>query len=67
MTQTLLRRPDVQARTGLSRSRLYELMDAGDFPKPVPLSQRARAWVEAEVQAWIVARIAERDRRTKAA
>ncbi len=33
MTEKLLRRPDVEARTGLSRSTLYEWMKRGEFPR----------------------------------
>ena len=31
------------------------------FPRPTKLGPRAVAWVESEVDAWIDARIAERD------
>ncbi|MGP9800494.1 helix-turn-helix transcriptional regulator [Rheinheimera sp. NSM] len=36
-------------------------MAEGHFPKPVKLSARMVAWVEVEVQEWILARIGERD------
>jgi len=51
----------VTAKTGLSRSHLYALAKAGQFPKPVKLSERSSAWVESEVNEWIEDRIAERD------
>jgi prophage regulatory protein len=35
----------------------------GEFPAPLYLSPRALAWVESEVDAWLVARLAERDAR----
>jgi prophage regulatory protein len=57
----LLRRPDVERRTGYSRSSIYAMMEAGDFPRPVKLGPRAVAWVESEVDAWISARIEARD------
>lgn len=53
----LLRLPEVLARTGLSRSRLYA---DPSFPKGVKIGERAVAWVENEVQEWVDARIAER-------
>ena len=31
----ILRRPQVEQRTGLSRSTLYQYIKDGDFPKPV--------------------------------
>jgi prophage regulatory protein len=58
----LLRRPEVEARTGLSRSSIYERMADGSFPRQVPLSPGSVAWLEEEVEAWIGARLAARDR-----
>ncbi len=43
MIDRLLRRPDVEAVTGLSRSSLYAKMDSGDFPCPVRIGARAVA------------------------
>jgi prophage regulatory protein len=58
---TLLKIPEVRAKTGLSRSHLYALAQNGEFPKPVKLSERSSAWVESEVDGWIEERIAQRD------
>ena len=57
----LWRMPRVEGATGLKQSRLYELIAAGEFPRPVKLGPRASAWVSTEVQQWIAERIAERD------
>lgn len=54
--ETLLRRPAVQAATGLSRSGLYAAMARNDFPKPVQLGPQSVAWRQSEVQAWIASR-----------
>lgn len=54
---TLIRRPVVQARTGLSRSTIYLRIAEGTFPPPISLGARAVGWVEAEVAAWIADRI----------
>ncbi|HYN62270.1 MAG TPA: AlpA family transcriptional regulator, partial [Rubrivivax sp.] len=40
----ILRRPQVEQRTGLSRSTLYQYIKDGDFPKPVHLGLRAVGW-----------------------
>ena len=57
----ILRRPGVEAKTGLSRSGIYDLMKAGKFPRPVPLGgKKAVGWLESEIEAWIEERIAER-------
>lgn len=57
---SLLRRRDVEKLTALSRSRIYALMESGDFPKPCRLGTMSVAWVESEIQSWISARIADR-------
>ncbi len=56
----LIRRKEVERLTTLSRSRIYELMAKGKFPKPARLGSMSVAWVEAEVREWVDARIAER-------
>jgi prophage regulatory protein len=56
MTEKLLRRPDVELRTGLSRSTLYEWMKRGDFPQPVKLGARVVAWRESDLTAWLESR-----------
>lgn len=57
--QVLIRRKEVERLTALSRSRIYDLMKQGAFPKPVNLGAMSVAWVEAEIQQWIAARIAD--------
>ncbi|WP_236201256.1 helix-turn-helix transcriptional regulator [Pseudomonas pseudonitroreducens] len=47
---------------GLARSTIDKLIGAGEFPRPVPLLGLSLGWVEREVQKWIQARIAQRDR-----
>jgi prophage regulatory protein len=58
---TMLRRSQVEARTGLSRSSIYKYMRDGAFPLPVSISPKAVRWIESEVSAWILAHI-ERSR-----
>lgn len=56
MAETLLRRPAVEARTGLSRSTVYEWMRRGEFPQPVRLGSRMVAWRESDIAAWLESR-----------
>lgn len=56
----LLRLPAVKERTGLSRTKIYELLETGAFPRPVKISERLNAWPDSEIDAWINARISER-------
>lgn len=62
----LLRLPDVIAATGLKRSTIYDLIAAGRFPRPVPLTATARAFRSDEIEQWIAARCAERDAKAAA-
>lgn len=57
----ILRLPEVITKTGRSRSTLYADIEAGRFPKPVKLGARAIGFVADEVDAWIAARIADRE------
>jgi prophage regulatory protein len=52
----ILRRPQVEQRTGLSRSTLYQYIQDGHFPRPRALGPRAVGWLESDVDAWIAAR-----------
>ena len=54
---SILRRRQVQARTGLSRSTIYLYIKAGRFPKPVALGPRAVGWIESDVSNWIAERV----------
>lgn len=56
--QRLIRLPEVQRLTGLSRSQTYALVRDGRFPSPLKLSERCSAWDESAVRAWIDSRIA---------
>lgn len=53
MTDRILRRRDVEAVTGLSRSTLYVYIARREFPKPVKLGPWASGWRESDVQRWI--------------
>lgn len=56
MTEKHLRRPAVEAVTGLSRSSIYEMMDRGEFPRPVRIGKRAVAWPESQISDWLSTR-----------
>lgn len=58
LREALIRRKQVEARTGLSRSTIYELIQTGRFPRPVPLVGRTVAWTESSIDNWIAERIA---------
>lgn len=56
--EALIRRKQVEARTGLARSTIYKLMSCGDFPAALSLTGRAVAWRATDVDRWIASRIA---------
>ena len=60
MADRVLRRDQVLARVGISRSTLYEWVKTGAFPPPVRLGARARGWIESELDEWLATRRAER-------
>ena len=51
-----IRLPNVLAKVGLSKSQLYKLIGEGKFPPQVKLSTRAVAWVEQQVDEWMIQR-----------
>ena len=61
MTTRIMRRPQVEAATGLSRSTLYAMMTEGEFPRPIRLGKRAVGWPESEVSDWLETRKAQRN------
>lgn len=60
-TLVILRRREVEARTGLGCSTIYDAIKAGTFPAPIQLGPKSVGWVESEINAWLAARVAARD------
>lgn len=56
----ILRRPQVQKKTGLGRSAIYARMKARQFPRQVSLGGRSVGWLLADIDAWIAAAVAQR-------
>lgn len=56
--QRLIRRKEVEAKTGLGASSIYAEMGKGKFPKPIHISERRVAWIESDIDGWIAERIA---------
>jgi prophage regulatory protein len=54
---SILRRKQVEKRTGLSRSTIYLRIQNGTFPRPIKLGARAVGWLENEIEAWLTARM----------
>ncbi|RDH84482.1 MAG: AlpA family transcriptional regulator [endosymbiont of Galathealinum brachiosum] len=56
MATSILRRPEVTKRTGLSRSAIYDYISQGVFPRPISLGKRAVGWLENDIDTWIESR-----------
>ena len=52
----LLKRPEVEERTGFSTTTLYRLMKRKAFPVPVRIGPRAVRWRARDVEAYIESR-----------
>lgn len=54
---TIIRLPQVQQRTGVSRTTIYEWMKAGTFPSSISLGSRSIGFLSNEIDAWIESRV----------
>ena len=52
----MLRREEVEERVDISRSAIYRLMRAGEFPPPQRVGLRAARWRESDLEAWLASR-----------
>lgn len=58
-----LRLPTVLGIIGVSRSKLYADIKAGEFPPPISLGARAVGWLDTEIDDWVAARVEARTSR----
>ncbi|TDX23308.1 AlpA family transcriptional regulator [Modicisalibacter xianhensis] len=57
----LIKLKDVMYITGLARSTVYKYISEESFPKPVFLGKRNVAWVENEIEEWVLEKVRQRD------
>lgn len=59
----IIRKKDLPNYCGLQRTQIEQLIERGEFPKPIPLSDTGRAigWIESELWAWQQQRLAKRE------
>lgn len=67
MAERFISLRDVLTRTSLSKTHTYRLINAGLFPRPVPLGPRRIAFVEREVNDWLLSRVEARAGATESA
>ncbi|MQA21528.1 AlpA family phage regulatory protein [Rugamonas rivuli] len=59
----IIRRKQLEERTGLSRSSIYDRLSVSSprfdpsFPRAIQLGPKAVGWVEAEIDAWLLNRM----------
>jgi prophage regulatory protein len=67
--RVIIRRREVERRTGLSRSSIYARLKRNPrrpadydptFPRPIPIGAKAVGWDESEIEAWLETRAAAR-------
>lgn len=56
-----LKLQQVMDKTTLCRSSIYNLIKAGEFPKNVTVMGKRKAWLESEVEDWMVEKIQAND------
>ncbi|MEZ8105212.1 MULTISPECIES: AlpA family phage regulatory protein [Vibrio] len=52
-----LKLQQVMEKTTLCRSSIYNLIKTGDFPKNIAVMGKRKAWLESEVEDWMVSKI----------
>jgi prophage regulatory protein len=52
----IIRMRELTERVGMCRSQIYNLIDAGEFPRQIRLSSRCVGFYESEIDEWIVTR-----------
>ncbi|HUE91869.1 AlpA family transcriptional regulator [Pseudomonas sp.] len=57
ISPALLRLPSVCAMVGLSKSQIYRLIRAGEFPAGISLGANSVAWPAEHVNAWVAEKI----------
>ena len=59
----IIRASELSDYTGLKSTQIDALIQRGDFPKAVKLSERRKGWLESELISWQQSRIAARDQK----
>lgn len=61
----LIKLPQVMDMTGLGKTSVYKLMSEKQFPIPVTLIGKSKAWVDIEIAEWVERKISERNKFTR--
>jgi prophage regulatory protein len=53
----IMRRDEVERKTGFKRAHIYNLMKEGKFPQAKRIGMRAVGWDSVEIELWVVERL----------
>ncbi|UVL86065.1 AlpA family transcriptional regulator [Pseudomonas sp. B21-028] len=55
----VMRRDEVERKTGFKRAHIYNLMKQGKFPQAKRIGLRAVGWDSLEIEQWVVERLGQ--------
>jgi len=55
----IMRRDEVERKTGFKRAHIYNLMKEGKFPQAKRIGLRAVGWDSVEIERWVVERLGQ--------
>ncbi|ROM97934.1 MULTISPECIES: AlpA family phage regulatory protein [Pseudomonas] len=55
----IMRREEVERKTGFKRAHIYNLMKEGRFPKAKRIGMRAVGWDSLEIERWVAERLGQ--------
>lgn len=55
----IMRRDEVERKTGFKRAHIYNLMKEGTFPQAKRIGLRAVGWDSLEIERWVVERLGQ--------
>lgn len=55
----IMRREEVERKTGFKRAHIYNLMKEGKFPQAKRIGLRAVGWDSQEIEQWVVERLGQ--------
>ncbi|EJM00332.1 putative transcriptional regulator [Pseudomonas sp. GM102] len=55
----IMRRDEVERKTGFKRAHIYNLMKEGKFPRAKRIGLRAVGWDSLEIEQWVTERLAQ--------
>lgn len=60
MNHTIIRKPELFSRVGLSDATIWRMERAGKFPRRVRLGGKSVGWLDEEIEGWFAERLNNR-------